>query len=263
MYKIGFVGCGNMGQAMLKSLLKQEEIQPNEIIASAKSEATRAALHNLGVEVADHNAAIAQAQLIVLAVKKEQYPHVAQELMPNLRKDAILISITTGYSLARLQALFEPTTKVVLTMPNTPALVQKGVSAVVYGQHCTVDDMQLVEAFFEHFGSVVSIGEDQLPAFVALAGSSPAYFMMVLEAMADAAVHLGLPRKMAYEIAAKTMEGSATWFLESKKHPGELKDQVCSPKGTTIEAVRVLEAHGIRSTMVEAMLACADKAQLK
>ena len=151
--------------------------------------------------------------------------------------------------------------KIVRVMPNTPALVGEGMSGLCCNEYVTEEEFDLVHKIFESFGKAEKITENLMDAVVGVSGSGPAYVYMFIEAMADAAVAQGLPRKQAYKFAAKAVMGSAKMVLETGKHPGELKDMVCSPAGTTIEAVKVLEAAGFRSALMEAMEVCAEKSR--
>lgn len=262
--KIGFIGCGNMAQAMIGGLLKKEVCQAADIIASAKTQATldrvKAAY---GIETTTDNRTVAQnAQVIVLAVKPMYYEEVIGEIRDVTDKQQIIISIAPGKTLRWLaEQLGNSEYKVVRTMPNTPALVGEGVTGYTLSEGIKEEDHAKVRMILESFGMAEQVSESLMDVVVSVSGSSPAYVFMFIEAMADAAVADGMPRKQAYTFAAQAVLGSAKMVLETGKHPGELKDMVCSPGGTTIEAVRVLEKKGMRSSVMEAMKACAKKAR--
>ena len=178
-----------------------------------------------------------------------------------MSEDKLVISIAAGQTIANIEKLFGKTIKLVRSMPNTPALVLEGAAGVCYNDHVTEDDKKTVMEIFSSFGVANEVSESMIDTVIGVSGSSPAYVFMFIEAMADAAVADGMPRAQAYEMAAQSVLGSAKMVLETGKHPGELKDMVCSPAGTTIEAVRVLEEKGFRSAVIEAMKACVKKAK--
>ena len=197
----------------------------------------------LGIAMtADNREVAAFAEVLILAVKPFYYEDVIKEIRDVVADDTIVVSIAPGKKLTWIEGLFEKPLKIVRTMPNTPALVGEGMSCIFAG-----------------FGKTEIVEEDMIDVVVGVSGSSPAYVFMFIEAMADAAVADGMPRAQAYRFAAQAVLGSAKMVLETGKHPGELKDMVCSPKGTTIEAVRVLEEKGLRSAVFEAMKACVKK----
>ena len=168
------------------------------------------------------------------------------------------MTLAPGKTLEWLEEQFGKPVKIVRTMPNTPALVGEGMTAACPNQYVTQEEKEYILKILSAFGKVEVVPERLIDAVVAVSGSSPAYVFMLIEAMADAAVAEGMPRPQAYEFAAQAVYGSAKMVLETGKHPGELKDMVCSPAGTTIEAVRVLEKEGFRSSVMEAMKVCAD-----
>ena len=233
--KIGFIGCGNMASAMIGGIIKNQVVAPADILASAKTEVSRE--------------------------KKKEELGIAMtaEIRDVVADDTIVVSIAPGKKLTWIEGLFEKPLKIVRTMPNTPALVGEGMSCVCGNAKCSSEDVDTVCRIFAGFGKTEIVEEDMIDVVVGVSGSSPAYVFMFIEAMADAAVADGMPRAQAYRFAAQAVLGSAKMVLETGKHPGELKDMVCSPKGTTIEAVRVLEEKGLRSAVFEAMKACVKK----
>ena len=260
-YRIGFIGCGNMGRAMIGGIVAKGVCAPADIAASARTQETLdAARKAYGIATTLDNAACAQADIVVLAVKPQMYESVIAEVAPALRDDAVLVSIAPGKSIAWL-AERSGARKVVRLMPNTPAAVGQGMTAVVFGEGCDSSDREAVLRIVESFGRAEVIDEKLIDAASAAAGCSPAYIYMLIEAMADAAVLEGMPRAQAYRFAAQAVKGSAAMVLESGRHPAELKDAVCSPGGTTIEGVRVLEGRGMRSAVIEALAATVDKAR--
>ena len=255
--KIGFIGCGNMASAMIGGIIKNQVTAPADILASAKTAASREKKkEELGIALtADNREVAAFADVLILAVKPFYYEEVIKEIRDVVSEDTIVVSIAPGKKLAWMEGLFEKPLKIVRTMPNTPALV----SCVCGNEKCSSEDVDTVCRIFAGFGKTEIVEEDMIDVVVGVSGSSPAYVFMFIEAMADAAVADGMPRAQAYRFAAQAVLGSAKMVLETGKHPGELKDMVCSPKGTTIEAVRVLEEKGLRSAVFEAMKACVKK----
>ena len=248
--KLGFIGCGNMANAMIAGIIGNGICKAEEIIGTAKSEESRVRVNKeFGIYMTEDNKEAAEkADVIVLSVKPQFYEEVICEIKDVMKDNQIVVTIAPGKTLAR-------------TMPNTPAMVQEGMTGVCKNTYVTESEMEHVCDILRGFGEVEIIPERLIDAVVTVSGSSPAYVFMMIEAMADAAVAEGMPRKQAYKFAAKAVMGSAKMVLETGKHPGELKDMVCSPAGTTIEAVKVLEAAGFRSALMEAMEVCAEKSR--
>lgn len=263
MKKIGFIGCGNMASAMIGGICKTELFAPEEIIASDLNNAARVnAKDKFGIEVtSDNKEAVKAAQLVVLSVKPQYYTQVIGEIAPLMSPDQIILTIAPGWTLQRLGETFGRALKIVRAMPNTPALVGEGITAVCANDRVTEEELEYVCSVLKSFGKAEVVAEHLMDAVVSVSGSSPAYVFMFIEAMADAAVADGMPRSQAYQFAAQAVYGSAKMVLDTGLHPGQLKDMVCSPGGTTIEAVRVLEEKGFRSSVIEAMRACTKKAR--
>lgn len=259
--KVGFIGCGNMAQAIMGGLIRANIADRNDIYGSdISNETLKKVERELQIHIASDNLEIAkECDTIILAVKPQSYPKVIKEISKNIDERTLIISIAPGKTLADLQELFGHPVHLVRTMPNTPALIGEAMTAMCVNEFVTKDDEEKAAKILKSFGRVETVEEYMMDAVVAVSGSAPAYVFMLLEAMADAAVLKGMPRQTAYTFAAQTVMGSAKMLLELKKHPGELKDMVTSPAGTTIEAVRVLERDGFRSAMMEAMIACADR----
>ena len=196
--------------------------------------------------------------MIILSVKPQFYAEVIHEIRRDVRENQIVITIAPGKTLAWLADQFGKDVKIVRTMPNTPAMVGAGMTAACPNEHMTKEETAYVCTLLESFSRVEIVSEHLMDTVVSVSGSSPAYVFMLIEAMADAAVSGGMPRSQAYQFAAQAVLGSAKMVLETGKHPGELKDMVCSPAGTTIEAVRVLEERGFRSAVFEAMKVCEE-----
>ena len=261
--KIGFIGCGNMATSIIKGIIRKQIIDAENIIASAKTKATLDRVQKeLGVKVSTDNLEVTEnSDILVLAVKPQYYPEVIAQIKDVVRKEQIVISIAPGKTLDWLQEQFGGSVRLVRTMPNTPALVGEAMTGACRNEYVTDEDYATVLQILGSFGEVETIPENLMDVCVSVSGSSPAYIYILIEAMADGAVADGMPRAQAYKFAAQSVLGSAKMVLETGKHPGELKDQVCSPGGTTIEAVRVLEEKGFRSSVIEAMKACVRKAR--
>lgn len=259
-YQFGFIGMGNMGFAILKGLLKG--YAPSEITFSARN---RAKMEDVaartGVEPATDNRCCAEAsRYVILAVKPQQMDTVIGQIRNVIGDDQVIISIAPGLTIKDLQDKFGKSCRVVRAMPNTPALVGEGMTGVCYdGALFTEEEQKTIEKFFSSFGKMVRVEEKLINAVVCVSGSSPAYVYMFIEALADSAVKYGMTRANAYELAAQAVLGSAKMVLETGKHPGELKDQVCSPGGTTIAAVSALEEYGLRNAVIKACDACYEK----
>ena len=259
MMKLGFIGTGNMAGAIMGGIIKKGIFRTEEIIgADISEEGRRKTKEAYGIAVTDDNRKAADAEVLILSVKPQFYADAIAEVRDCIRDDQLVITIAPGKTLSWLEAQFGKKVKIVRTMPNTPALVGEGMTAACVNQYVTEEEKEYALRILSSFGKVELVPEHLIDAVVAVSGSAPAYVFMFIEAMADAAVAEGMPRAQAYAFAAQAVYGSAKMVLETGKHPGELKDMVCSPAGTTIEAVRVLEEKGFRSAVIEAMRACAD-----
>ncbi len=260
--KIGFIGCGNMATGMIRGILAAGLAAKEDLFASARSAKTRRRIREeLGIVCASNEEVASGADLLFLAVKPQMYEEVIARIRESVQDTAVIVSIAPGKSLAWLQKQFGRDLKIVRAMPNTPATVLEGMSGITPNERVSKEELDLVLSVFGSFGKALCVPEHLIDVVTAVSGSSPAYVFLFIEAMADGAVALGMPRQQAYEFAAQAVLGSAKMVLESGMHPGQLKDMVCSPGGTTIEAVRVLEEKGLRSSVIEAELACAGKAR--
>ncbi len=259
--KIGFIGCGNMASAMIGGLIKNNVCTPVEITASAKTEASiHKAKTTFGINVTVDNTEVAKAgEILVLAVKPQYYEEVINEVKAYISENTIIISIAPGKTLSLLTSLFGEGSKVIRTMPNTPALVGEGMTGVCPNENITPQDMEKAMKILSSFGRAKIVKENEMDAVVAVSGSSPAYVFMFIEALADGAVAAGMARQAAYEFAAQAVLGSAKMVLETGLHPGELKDMVCSPGGTTIAAVKSLENNAFRGSIINCMEECVKK----
>lgn len=259
-YQYGFIGMGNMGYAMLKGLLNTHPAE--EITFYRRSVEKRADVEaRTGVQAAEDNrACAASAKYLILAVKPQQFDRVIEEIRDVVTKEQVIISIAPGITIRNLKEQFGVPCRIVRAMPNTPALVGAGMTGVSYEEdQFSEEEKQTIREFFEAFGKMELVEERLMDAVVCASGSSPAYVYLFMEALADSAVKCGLPRNQAYQMVAQTVLGSAKLMLETGEHPAKLKDQVCSPGGTTIAGVAALEEHGFRGAVLQATDACYQK----
>lgn len=261
--KIAIIGLGNMGSAILNGLVKSDEIDNQQLVASrANAEKAAADSAKYGFPILTDNKETAKdADVIILAVKPYLIRDVIDEIKPTLTDETIVISVATGYSLSQASSQLGTSTKFARVMPNIPAQVGEGVSGVVYNDNLSEDDKTLIMQVLHTFGSAEQLTENQLDAFTGIAGSSPAIIFMIIEAMADAGVAKGLTRPQALAFAKQAVKGSAQLAIESDLHPGALKDAVCTPGGTTIEEVRTAESMNLRATIIETMIAGIEKSE--
>ena len=260
--KIGFIGCGNMATSIIKGIIRKQIIDAENIIASAKTKATLDRVQKeLGVKVSTDNLEVTEnSDILVLAVKPQYYPEVIAQIKDVVRKEQIVISIAPGKTLDWLQEQFGGAVRLVRTMPNTPALLGEGMTGMAYEEsRYNEEEKAVLCGIFEACGRLEVVDERMMDAVGCVSGCSPAYVYMFIEALADGAVKYGLPRAKAYQMAAQTVLGSAKMVLETGKHPGQLKDEVCSPGGTTIAGVSALEEWGFRNAVIKAEDASYEK----
>ena len=261
MFKLGFIGMGNMGSAILNGVSKLYNKDDIVFHSSTKKKMEKIS-EETGVKFFNNNEeVIKNSKYIILAVKPQMFESVLPQVKENIAQESVVVSLAPGVTIEQLEDMCG-TKKIVRTMPNTPAMVGEGMTGVSYNEEFfSQEEKEEIEKIFSSFGKMRVVEEKIMDAVVCASGSSPAYVFMFLEAMADAAVADGMPRAQAYKFAAQSVLGSAKLMLETGKHPGELKDMVCSPAGTTIQAVRVLEEKGLRSAVIEAQTACVKKAK--
>lgn len=254
--KIGFIGAGNMGSAIINGLVASNNAKSTDIYAY---DLDKSKLDALGVNTnCDIDDICEICDVVILAVKPQVFP----KLLPEIKNvKPVFVSIAAGISINFIKTNLPQGARVVRAMPNTPALIGKGVTVLSPDKSVSKEETENVKSIFDSVGITEIADEKLMDAVVAASGSSPAYVYMLIEAMADAAVSEGLPRQMAYNICAAAVEGSASMVLKTGKHPGELKDMVCSPGGTTIDAVSSLEADGFRASIINAMNKCSEKSK--
>lgn len=261
--KLGFIGTGNMASAIMGGIISKGVIPAEEIIgADVFAPGRERAREQFGIHVTDDNKEVVEkSETIILSVKPQFYADVISGIKDYIRPDQLVITIAPGKTLTWLAEQFGKDVKIIRCMPNTPALVGEGMTAACPNEHVTEEEIAYAKTLLESFGRMQIVSEHLMDTVTAVSGSSPAYVFILIEAMADAAVSGGMPRPQAYQFAAQAVLGSAKMVLETGKHPGELKDMVCSPAGTTIEAVRTLEEKGFRSAIIEAIKVCEEKSR--
>lgn len=260
MKKIGFIGMGNMGYAILSGVLSKYQ-KEDIIFSEPNADRARAIMSDRGA-VYGANAEVArQAKYICLSIKPQVYETVLKEIAPHLREESVLISIAPGITIEKIAGFLENNSiRIVRAMPNTPALIGEGMTGISYDEEVFSDEERDdIHTIFSSFGKYKKVDEKYMNAVVCMSGSSPAYAYMFIEALADAGVKLGLSKADAMELAAQTLYGSAKMVVESREHPAILRDRVCSPGGTTIEAVIKLEEEGFRNAIIKASEACYEK----
>lgn len=262
-YKIGFIGSGNMAFALINGFTyKDPNIKHNIYITDKSEEKSQYLTDQFNINICANNEELVSiCDIIFLAVKPNIYPIVLKEISPLINDKKILISIAAGISIESIEKFFQSEIKLVRTMPNTPVFVLEGMTALTPNRFISKDEVDFVVGLFESVGKVDIIDESLMDIIPAISGSSPAYVYMFIEALADGAVLQGMSRDQAYTYASQAVLGAAKMVLETKLHPGDLKDKVCSPGGTTIEAVFSLEKSKFRGSIIEAMNACTDKAK--
>lgn len=261
--KIGFIGAGNMATAIISGILDAKYVNNKEIYVNSRTLTKVNELENKYniISCEDKIELVSKVDIIVLAVKPSQYKGVIDIIKDCDYSNKVIVSIAAGLSIQNIRDMFNKDIKIVRCMPNTPVSVREGMTGICSNELVSEIELGYILDMFETIGKAEVIDEKCMDAVVAVSGSSPAYIYILIEAMADAAVLEGISREKAYKFAAQAVLGSAKMVLETGEHPGELKDKVCSPSGTTIEAVKVLENRGFRSSIIEAMSACADKSR--
>ena len=253
--RIGFLGAGQMATALARGWTAAGLLSPQSATASDPSAAARRQFATAtGIETVEENSEVAQtSDVLILAVKPQILPRVLPELAPYLRPEQLLVSIAAGVTLAQLAAKLPPGTRLVRVMPNTPCLVGASASGIAAGSATPAEDLDWVTNLFAAVGVAIPLPETWLDAVTGLSGSGPAFVYVMIEALADGGVLMGLPREVALRLAAQTLLGSAKMVLETGQHPGALKDAVASPGGTTIAGLHALERGSLRATLMNAV----------
>lgn len=261
--KVGFIGAGNMATSILNGIIQKNLIDPANIyISDIDTNRLCTISDSYHVHTTTDNLEVIQcSQIIILAIKPNVCTSVLNEIKNDIGTEKILLSIIAGWSTFHLKEYLLPGTKVIRIMPNMPALVNEGMTAICANKDISSDMFMFVTSIFKVLGKVEIVNEQWMDGITAVSGSGPAYVYMFIEALADAAVLQGVPRSVSYTLAAQTVLGAAYMVLSTGKHPGELKDAVCSPGGTTIEAVYALEKGGFRAAVMNAVEVCALKSK--
>lgn len=261
--RIGFIGAGNMAEALVRGLLQAGLFRAQDILASdIKEERLRLFRESFGVETYHDNAEVAKrAGILLFAVKPQDMGSVLEGLAPLLDETKTLISIAAGVPIALIAEKLQKKARIVRVMPNTPALMLEGAAGLAKGEYATTEDLEIALRIFQAVGKAVVVEEKLLDAVTGLSGSGPAYVAVVIEALADGGVKMGLPRDVALLLSAQTVLGTARMILETQKHPAELKDMVASPGGTTIAGLHALEQGGLRAALISAVEAATRRSQ--
>ena len=258
----GFIGCGNMGSAIIKGLLGSGVSQEEITASDARAESLENLAKETGIcKAANNTEVVRTSDVIILAVKPQFLQEVLKEIKPEISREKLVMSIAAGKNMEFLTAGLGEDKKIIRVMPNTPALVGSGITGFTANGNVTAEDKERAFKILSSFGEAEEVPEKLMDVVTSLGGSAPAFVYMFIEALADGAVLDGMPRDKAYHFAAQCVLGSAKMVLESGKHPGELKDMVCSPGGTTIEGVRTLEDAGFRGIVMEAVHEATEKSK--
>ena len=260
---IAFLGAGNMAEALIKGLLRAGTARPESLIATGRREERLETLRRAyGVRTTlDNVAAVREADVVVLAVKPQALDKVLLQVAPAADMKKLFISVAAGVPISMMEKRLGQGVRLVRTMPNTPSLVGAGACALSKGEHASEEDMAVASRIFQSVGITTVVEENLLDAVTGLSGSGPAYIFLVIEALSDAGVKVGLPRYTALKLAAQTVLGSAQLLIETNAHPGQLKDQVTSPGGTAIAGLHTLEAGGLRTTLINAVEAATRRSR--
>ena len=259
--RIALLGAGVMGGTLASALIRSGH-RPADILIADKDpdRAAQVALQH-GCRHDGAEGAVAAADIVVLAVKPQDMPTLIDQIRDHVRPETLVVSIAAGISTDFLERRLAEGTSVVRVMPNTPALVDQGMSALSPGRHCTPEHLGQARVLLEHVGRVIVLDEGHQDAVTAISGSGPAYIFYVVEAMIEAGVLLGLPRDTATELVVQTLYGAATMIRETGHHPTVLREQVSSPGGTSVAALRALEDHKVRAAFLTAMEAAAVRSR--
>ncbi|TMA27477.1 MAG: pyrroline-5-carboxylate reductase [Deltaproteobacteria bacterium] len=260
--KLGFIGAGNMGEALLKGLLSTRAAKPEQVFVSARrAERVQELQKTYGIKGGSNAEVARQSEVIVLAVKPQILDQVLRDIASDISREKLIISVAAGVPIAAIERRLHPPMRVIRAMPNTPATVGAAATALARGEHATDADLMTAQTIFDSVGLTVVLEEAQLDAVTGLSGSGPAYLFLIIEALADAGVKVGLSRRASLQLAAQTVLGSAKLLIESGQHPGMLKDGVTSPGGTAIAGLHTLEAGGLRNVLMNAVEAATRRSR--
>jgi pyrroline-5-carboxylate reductase len=260
---IGFLGAGSMAEALIRGLLKGGDAKPDQILASGpRVERMNELRERFSIITTTNNRELVEkSDIVVLSVKPQIMSGVLDEIRSSLKADVLVVSIAAGVPISAIESRLHSGARVIRTMPNTPALVDAAATAISRGGLATEEDLAVAKRIFDAVGMTVILDEYQLDAVTGLSGSGPAYIFLILEALSDAGVKVGLSRRTSQLLAAQTMLGSAKLLLETNEHPGMLKDMVTSPGGTAITGLHTLEEGGVRTTLMNAVEAATNRSR--
>jgi pyrroline-5-carboxylate reductase len=261
--RLGFIGAGNMAEAIAKGLLDTGAVGAGQIIASDVDDGRRQLMvDRYGITItADNDRVVIAADIVILAIKPQVVATVLGDIGPAAGPDKLVLSIVAGLTVATMASFFPKGARLIRTIPNTPVFVQEGMVAIAVGDTATPEDYRTAEAIFSPVAKTLRLEEKLMDAALGVSGSGPAYVFMMIDALADGGVKMGLPRPIALTLAAQTLLGGAKMCLESGRHPGELKDMVASPGGTTIAALHTLETMGLRGALISAVEAATMRSE--
>ncbi len=253
--QVGILGTGNMGEALIHGLLYGHLCRPDQIFCSdVRVERLKTIREKYGVKTTSHNAEVVkQSEIIILSVKPQIMKQVVEEISKYLDLSKLIISIAAGVPLDAIEACARKDLKLIRVMPNICVSVREGISAIAAGKHAMKDDLMMAKTIFDSVGKSLFIEESLLDAVTGLSGSGPAYLFLIIDALADAGVKVGLSRDDALVMASQTVLGAAKMLIETGEHPGKLKDMVTSPGGTAIAGLHTLEEGGLRTTLINAV----------
>ena len=263
--RLAIIGAGKLGETLLKGLLDAGSLQPSDVRVSTKhAERAQAVAARHGVTASPDNATAARgAELVLLCVKPQQVAPVLDELREVLTPDQLLVSVAASASTRYNEERLAHPVPVVRAMPNTPAMIGRGMTAICAGRHASSAQLDQASAIFDAVGRTVRVDEIHMDAVTGLSASGPAFLYIVIESLADAGVKVGLPRHIATELAAQTVRGSGAMVLVTGEHPAKLKDEVTTPGGTTIDGILELEDGGLRVTLIKAVVKATQRAQAR
>ena len=261
--KIGIIGTGRIGEALIRGVIAADLCQGDRIFASDVDEERLDALHSeLGINTStDNTDTVGNAETIILAIKPQIIASVLQSVKPQIGEEHLVISVAAGVQVRAIEENLPAGARLIRVMPNIACTVGQAISAISAGTHATESDLETARTIFGSVGRVVSVPESMMDAVTGLSGSGPAFVFQMIEALADGGVHEGLPRDIALELAAQTVLGAAAMVLETGEHPGVLKDMVTSPAGTTIRGIYALETRGLRAGMMNAVIAATRRSR--
>jgi pyrroline-5-carboxylate reductase len=257
--RVAVLGTGKMGEALLSGMLRSGTAPADVVVTARRPERAATLRERYGVEVLGTAEAAGRADTLILTVKPQDMAALLDELAPHVPADRLVVTAAAGTTTAFIESRLAQGTPVVRVMSNTPVLVDEAMSAISAGTHAGEEHLARTESIFTPVGRTIRVPESQQDAVTALSGSGPAYFFYLVEAMTDAGILLGLPRQVAHDLIVQTAIGSAVMLRDSGEHPVTLREAVTSPAGTTINAIRELENHGVRAAMLSALEAARDR----